>query len=357
MSDNAVIILIPAFEPDQRLLTLMRTLAVELPHYDIVVVDDGSGPQHKEVFNAAQDLGAQVVTHTHNRGKGAALKTGFAYIRDTYPGSDVVCVDCDGQHRPADIERVANALVSHRSGPVLGVRDFVGDVPLRSRLGNTATKLVFRATTGISLGDTQTGLRGYPAIYLAWLGQVRGTRFEYELEALLSGQRDGQTILQVPIETVYLDDNESSHFRPLVDSARVYWPFLRFVGSSLAAFSVDLVTFLGLASVTNLALAVIGARLISAGTNYALNQSIVFNSQASSRRTLPRYMLLAVILLAANYLSLRFLTGAGVSLIAAKLGTEAVLAIVSFRLQQRHVFANVSEPTTADRQRQDAINA
>lgn len=356
MSDNTMVILIPAYEPDERLLTLMRNLVVELPHYDIVVVDDGSGPDHQPVFDAAHALGAQVITHEHNRGKGAALKTGFSYVHDAYPDKDVVCVDCDGQHRPDDIERVANALVGHRSGPVLGVRGFDGDVPLRSRLGNAATKLVFRATTGISLGDTQTGLRGYPATYLPWLGRVRGDRFEYELEALLAGQRDGQTILQVPIETVYLDDNKSSHFRPVVDSARVYWPFLRFVGSSLAGFSVDLVVFLALASITNLVSAVVGARVISAGTNYALNQSIVFRSQASSRRTLPRYALLAVALLAANYLSLRFLTRAGVSLVAAKLGTEAVLAIVSFRLQQRHVFARVSGPT-ADRQSHDAVNA
>lgn len=351
MSDNTMIILIPAYEPDHRLVSLIGTLIADLPHYNILLVDDGSGPSYKAVFDAAQSLGAQLVTHEQNRGKGAALKTGFSHVQRVYPGRDVVCVDCDGQHRPADIMRVARALETHRNGPVLGVRGLTGNIPLRSRLGNTVTKLVFRVASGVALDDTQTGLRGYPSSYLGWLGGVRGERFEYELEALLAGQRDGQTILQVPIETVYIDDNASSHFRPLIDSARVYWPFLRFAGSSLTAFAIDLAVFLALASVTSLAPAVVGARLISAGANYALNQSVVFNSQSSARRSLPRYVLLAVVLLGANYFLLRLLTRAGASLLAAKLGTEALLAIMSFRLQQRHVFANGNRQAPAHQSR------
>lgn len=341
MAGNAAMtILIPAYEPDQRLISLIDTLATELPGYELVLVDDGSGPSYRSVFDAAQVLGAQPLSHEHNRGKGAALKTGFNYIRRMHPGRDVVCVDCDGQHRPDDIKRVSNELVAHRTGPVLGVRSFSGNIPLRSRLGNAITKLVFRAASGLSLSDTQTGLRGYPAAFLPWLGEVRGDRFEYELEALLAGQRDGQAISQVPIETVYLDNNSSSHFRPLVDSARVYWPFLRFAGSSLTSFAIDLTVFLGLASFLGLWQAVLGARIISAGSNYALNRSVVFDSHTSTRRSLPRYAVLAAALLAANYLLLRLLTGAGVSLLAAKLPTEAALVATSFRLQQRFVFSS-----------------
>ena len=102
----------------------------------------GSGPAFAPVFDAARRRGCVVLTHPVNRGKGAALKTGFAFIAEHAPGQEVVCADSDGQHRPDDVLRVA-ACVRDGADLVLGVRGFTGEVPLRSRFGNSLTRVLF----------------------------------------------------------------------------------------------------------------------------------------------------------------------------------------------------------------------
>ena len=206
-----MIILIPAYEPDEKLVDLVTSLRCS--GQTIVVVDDGSGTEYRPVFHRARSLGCDVIGHLPNRGKGDALKRGFRHIAAVYPGQDVVCADCDGQHTLPDIARVADAVGEHRAGIVLGSRQFAGDVPLRSRFGNDVTRMVFRVATGRRLQDTQTGLRGYPAWMLGWLQTIEGERFEYELEVLLAARRAGVELHEVSIATIYLEENASSHFR------------------------------------------------------------------------------------------------------------------------------------------------
>jgi glycosyltransferase involved in cell wall biosynthesis len=233
-----MIILIPCYEPGEQLLVLVRSIHALRPNQAIVLVDDGSGPGSAEVFATCEALGCEVVSHRVNRGKGAALKTGFAHIAECHLDHDVICADCDGQHTMVDILRVADE-VAHRSETiVLGARRFATNVPARSRFGNGVTRLVFRIATGTRLQDTQTGLRGYSASMLAWLQTIDGDRFEYELETLLMAEGEGLHFHEVPIETVYLGGNESSHFRPIRDSIRVYVPLVRYAASSMVAFAV-----------------------------------------------------------------------------------------------------------------------
>ena len=105
-----MIILIPAYEPDQHLPALIRSLRAAEPRAAVVVVDDGSGPAFKDVFDDVRALGCHVIGYARNRGKGFALKTAFGFIADNLPGHDVVCADSDGQHPAADILRVAAAV-------------------------------------------------------------------------------------------------------------------------------------------------------------------------------------------------------------------------------------------------------
>jgi glycosyltransferase involved in cell wall biosynthesis len=227
-----MIVLVPAFQPGHPLLDLVTELAAAAPDVRVVVVDDGSGPASAPVLAEVAALGCTVLRHPVNRGKGVALKTGFRYAAEAHPGHDVVCADADGQHGVPDVLRVA-AHVRDTGHTVLGVRHFARGVPLRSRVGNTVTEALFRAATGRGVRDTQTGLRGYPAGLLGWLGSVPGERFEYEMNVLLEAARAGHPIDQVVIATTYLDDNASSHFGVLTDSARIYWPLLRYAISSL----------------------------------------------------------------------------------------------------------------------------
>ncbi|WP_433615740.1 glycosyltransferase [Dactylosporangium sp. CA-139114] len=338
-----MLILIPAYEPDDRLTRLLEDLRRDAVDADVVVVDDGSGPAYRAVFAAARQLGATVLTHPANRGKGAALKTGFRHAA-ARAAPVVVCADADGQHRPRDILAVADAV--RRTGrTVLGVRRFTGPVPARSRIGNAVTRTVYTALTGRRVADTQTGLRGYPPGLLGWLQTVPGERFEYEMRALLLAARAGHPIEQVPIATVYLEGNASSHFRPVADSLRVYAPLLRFAVSSLLAAALDTALLLGLHAATGALLpSVLAARAVSATVNFAVNRRAVYPASRGGGRpdvagAAVRYWLLVVALALANYATLAGLTAVGLPLPAAKLTTDVALFVASYRIQRRFVFA------------------
>jgi glycosyltransferase involved in cell wall biosynthesis len=281
-----MIVLIPSFEPDDRLEQIVGDLITQSGLH-VVVVDDGSGPEYADHMSAVADLGATVLTHPVNRGKGAALRTGIEHILQAHPGESVVCADSDGQHSPVDVLRVAARLDEGDSAMVLGVRRFTGRVPMRSRVGNGVTARLFRALTGISLGDTQTGLRAYPAATLPWLLTIPGDRFEWELRVLLAAARDHRPIEQVEIATIYLEENASSHFRPLQDSARIYRQLLGFASSSLAGFALDAALLAVLVALgVPLVWSVLAARVVSASANYALNRRWVFGR--GQRATHPR---------------------------------------------------------------------
>lgn len=379
------LVLIPAYEPDDRLVALVTSL---LPQYPVLVVDDGSGPDYAAVFSECARAGARVVHHTHNRGKGAALRTGFSIAERDLAGEDVVTADADGQHTPADIARVAEALEAARPAPalvaagaasagsgsragsgtavaspvsfaspapaapaapaiVLGVRSFTGPVPLRSRAGNAFTRRMFRLATGRDVRDTQTGLRGFPARVLPWLRSLPGDRFEYEFRMLLAAPGAGIDLVEVPISTIYLDENSASHFRPLADSARIYAPLLRFSASALLAFLVDTVLLVVLQAATGwLLLSVVLARVASSGMNFAINRGLVFGAgrEVPLRTAAARYFSLAALLLTASFGMLTALTDAGFATLPAKIVTDLTLFAVSFSVQRAVVFAPV--PTT-----------
>ncbi|WP_312677049.1 bifunctional glycosyltransferase family 2/GtrA family protein [Microbacterium sp.] len=353
------VVLIPAFEPDERLVALVGTLA---PHVPVLVVDDGSGPAYARVFAAAESAGAEVIHQPRNRGKGAALRTGFARAARHWPGRGVVTADADGQHTPDDIARVAAALEAAPEGRtlVLGVREFTGAVPLRSRVGNAVTRATFRLATGLDVRDTQTGLRGFSADLLPWLTTISGDRFEYEFRMLLAARGAGIRLVQVPIRTVYLDGNASSHFRPIADSARIYAPLLRFSASAILAFLVDTGLLLILQALTGwLLISVVLARVVSAGMNFAINRSLVFGAGRSVplRTAAVRYFSLAALLVAASFGMLTALTDAGMATLPAKLLTDGALFAVSFSVQRAIVFAPAPAPLPAAVARPRALYA
>lgn len=219
MNENdEIAIVIPAYEPDEKLVTLVDALARDFAR--IIVVDDGSSAAAGEVFRRIAPS-VTLLTHATNRGKGAALKTAFRKVLDDCPAVvGVVTVDADGQHLPADIRRVAAATREHPDRYVIGVRAFSGKVPLRSRFGNAWTRYLFLLLTGVMVYDTQTGLRGLPRALLGEAIRIGGDRYEYEMRALVAAARRRPRPLQLPIETVYIEGNRTSHFHPLRDSLR-----------------------------------------------------------------------------------------------------------------------------------------
>lgn len=340
-----MVVLIPAFEPDHQLVDVVDRLRERDPLGDIVVIDDGSGPEYAAVFAAVAARGCAVLDHDTNLGKGAALRTGLLFAQRAYPGAEVICADSDGQHAPDDILAVGRATRARPGAVVLGVREFTGPVPVRSRLGNSATRLVFRFVTGVDVTDTQTGLRGYSADLIPWLLDVAGERYAYEMSVLVEAARTARPIVTVPIATIYEAGNPGSHFRPLVDSARVYLPLVRFAASSLVAFVLDLLLLVILMGLTDrLLLSVVLARLVSSAVNFAVNRRFVFDARAAPLLGAAlRYYALAAALLGVNYLVLAtFVERLGVALLPAKLLTEVILFLVSYVVQRAHVFGSAT---------------
>lgn len=228
--------LIPAWKPACALSGLVDSL-LSCGSGAIIVVDDGSGEAYAPVFaGLAGRARVYILRHTANRGKGQALKTGFTHFLNELKDFEyLITADADGQHTPGDIVRVAEAAISGRSPTVLGSRTLPGDAPWRSRFGNTLTRHIFAWTTGTRLVDTQTGLRGFPRALLPELLSVPGERYEYEMAVLAHVCRHYGRPVEVPVEAVYLEGNQSSHFHPVLDSVRVYLALVRFLLSSRIA--------------------------------------------------------------------------------------------------------------------------
>ena len=332
------IALIPAYRPSAFLPELLEQLYSL--GFEIVVVDDGGGAEFEHIFFESSRY-AEVLYHVQNAGKGAALKTGLAYIASHYPkDSVIVTVDADGQHKPGDAFAVCSLAESNPGALVLGSRKLNRNVPLRSKFGNTVTRLVYRLSTGLNVYDTQTGLRAFHAKFIPEMLLIPGERYEYEMSVLLQFARKKIPILEHEIETVYLDDNSSSHFDAVRDSVRIYKEILKFSVSSFVGFLVDYAAYsLLLLLGCGLTLANIAARIISASVNFTLNRKLVFRSSETLLKSLAKYTLLAVFILIGNTLVLNLLVNVcGIHQLLAKIMTEIVFFILSWLIQKTVVF-------------------
>ena len=203
---------------------------------------------------------------------------------------------------------------------------------------------MFHVSTGVKVFDTQTGLRAFSVSRIPMMLEMHGDRYEYEINVLLYATRHHVPILEVWIETVYIEDNASSHFHPVRDAWRIYKMILLFVASSLAAALLDYVLVLTLPQLlepfipTPLLVSTAIARVVSSLCNYFLNGKLVFGG--CSKDSILRYYLLVAGIYAVNYGLLTILSVLlPLPLWLAKLLVEMVLYPVSFYLQRRFVFA------------------
>lgn len=334
-------VIIPAYEPDKNLITLIKDIK-ENSDYDIVIVDDGSTQNCRYLFLKARSEGCTVLTHETNLGKGAALKTALSYVlKEGTEKTGVVCADCDGQHTWQDIIKIAEQLPWHRNSIIMGSREFEGNIPLRSMIGNKLTRLVFSLISGNKISDTQTGLRGFAVEMLPWLIQLKGNRYEYEMNQLLEAASAGFTLFSVPIKTIYENNNKSSHFRPIRDSIKIYFPILKFGLSSVSCGVIDFVSLFLINGIThNLFISVVMARIISSLCNYLLNRNIVFKAVGSNAYSFAKYYGLVVLILLTNYLILDFFTNVvSLSLLLSKILTESIMFLASYYTQKKFVFS------------------
>lgn len=332
------IALIPAYKPSAFLPGLLEQL--QLNGFENVVVDDGSGAEFEHIFFESSRY-AEILYHVQNTGKGAALKTGLAYIESHCPkDSVIVTVDADGQHKPGDAFAICSLAESNPDALVLGSRKLNKDVPLRSKFGNTVTRLVYRLSTGLNVYDTQTGLRAFNAELIPEFLQISGDRYEYEMNVLLQFARKNIPILEQEIETVYLDENASSHFDAVRDSIRIYKEILKFSVSSFVGFLVDYAAYsLLLLLGCGVIISNITARIISASVNFTINRKMVFQSSEALPKAIVKYTLLAGCILIGNTFVLNALVNVcGIHQLSAKIITEIAFFALSWLIQKTVVF-------------------
>lgn len=347
-------IIIPAYEPDERLIELLKTLVDG--NRTIIIVNDGSSDSHSDIFTRAysmiKDDGGILLTHEVNKGKGKALKTAFKYVIENIPDAlGVITADSDGQHTVECIDKVADMFTNNPDCLVLGVRKFDGeDVPWKSRIGNNLTINVMRFVSGLNVSDTQTGLRAIPLSFMKELADFGGDRFEFETQMLLATV-DKYEIKEVTIRTIYdSKENHQTHFNPIKDSIKIYKvlgkQFFKYLISSGSSAILDILIFTIVynlffsAEIAYITLSTVIARVCSATFNYAINYKKVFNSSESIVKSAIKYFILAIIQMGCSALFVTYitkLTNGRAELI--KIIVDTLLFFISFKIQQRLVFA------------------
>ena len=345
------VIIIPSLDPDDKLIGYVGEL-IEAGQKNILLIDDGSSKERRKYFDEIRDrYGVKILTHHINMGKGRALKDAFNYCLTEIPDCEgVITVDSDGQHSVKDVLRMAEDLEEHRDSLILGARNFrKSNVPFKSEYGNRITRNIVKLLYGGNITDTQTGLRALSYDILPSFLTLEGERFEYETGMLIEALRQHIPIREVEIETIYIEENKGSHFRPLQDSWKIYklilGTFLKYSIVSLISAALDLGIFHIIASLLSGAklgemvwIATVGARIVSSLFNYTANKNVVFGS-GKGVATLVKYYILCIVQMCLSALLVWLLAGViGLPKVLIKAVVDTVLFFLSFRIQKAWVF-------------------
>ena len=331
------IALIPAYEPDNKLLELLKELNKKKMF--VVLVDDGSGKAYEEIFDESKNY-AYVISYDKNQGKGYALKTGLRYIKENIDEEYIVItMDSDGQHTVEDAEKLIKYVEEHPDEIALGKRLRKNNIPLKSKIGNELTKIVYKIATGVNIYDTQTGLRTFTKDLVDLMLNIEGRRYEYEMNVLLEAAYSKIKMKEIEIQTIYENNNKGTHFHPVKDSIRIYKQIINFSLSSLLSFLIDYILYsIVLLSTANINIANVVARVFSASANYIINRKAVFKSKANVPKSVLKYFVLATIILAINTALLNVFVGIGINARLAKILVELILFFFSWIIQKRFVF-------------------
>lgn len=348
-----IVIIIPSYKPDGKLIEVVKGV-LSKGFTDILVVNDGSGSDYDAIFaEATFHQECTLLVHEVNRGKGCAMKTAYEYCLSHRPNcKGVITVDGDNQHHPDDIATCAKLVLEHNDHIILGARDFSGpEVPPRSRFGNIMTRTVFQFACGLKLQDTQTGLRAFPYSTLPLMASIEGERYEYETNVLLEMKAHKIPFMETTIRTIYIEENNSSHFNAVKDSFRIYKTIFKFVASSAMSSVIDLGLFYLLTLILSfvapgwtwsILTATAIARVCSSLFNYHCNRRKVFKN--GDKHSVVRYYILCVCQLLVSAALVTLLTSGipdgSILTTIIKLCVDTILFLISFQIQRDWVFKN-----------------
>ncbi|RII26215.1 MAG: glycosyltransferase family 2 protein [Geobacter sp.] len=219
----AICVIIPAYNAVSTLPGVVREVIQSgMP---VLVVDDGS---RDGTTASVAGLPVNLLRHRVNRGKGAALRTGFAWaLQHGFVG--VVTLDADGQHEPAAIPLLADTALRHGWDILLASRfvQFQQMAGLR-RHWNRFGAWCMKKRTGFDIDDSQSGFRYYSARLLRTVTMVNDG-YNLEMEILMKAWKAGMTIGSIPVPARVADGRATSHFRPVRDTWNICMTFLRYM--------------------------------------------------------------------------------------------------------------------------------
>lgn len=342
-----IVIIIPSYKPDKEIM-MEFIQKLKNKFTNIIVVDDGSGKEYTQFFESIKNEEITVLKHYINFGKGRGIKTAFNYVLNNYPNIvGAITADCDGQHYIEDIIKCAEKLKEEPQKLIIGTRNFdEKQVPFKSRFGNKLTRSIFSTFVGIKITDTQSGLRAFGKSTMETFLQTSGERYEYETNMLIDCKEKEIEIAEVPISTVYIRNNSLSHFNPIKDSIMIYKLFMKYIISSLSSFILDIILYAAFASllpkisfgaITEIVVATVIARIISASYNFIINSKMVFKNK--NKDSIIKYFILCGIqmFISAFVVSELFkLLHVNSTLI--KVIVDTIIFIINFVIQREWVF-------------------
>lgn len=345
-----ITIIIPTLNPSEKILNVISQLCNE-GFREIIVVNDGSNMSKQVLFEQIALIPqCRLLVHPQNYGKGKALKTAMEhYLEHNVDSKGVVTCDDDGQHCIEDIVNCANLVLEQDSSLILGVRSFKksSEVPFKSQIGNQLTRWYMEKLCKIRVSDTQTGLRGIPNDIISAMLNAPGNGFEYETNMLLETKRRGISILEVPINTVYIQQNRATRFHPIKDSLKIYLQLAKFSLSSMTSFLVDIITFMFVCklfekheTVMMVFLATLISRFGSSIVNYYANKKLVFSYDGSIQKSAIKYYILCVVqgFISFSLVALLTTTLSETYLLPLKIFIDCCLFLLSFHIQRYWVF-------------------
>lgn len=344
--DNFVI-LIPALNPDERLVELIRGLC-DRGFYRIFVTDDGSSDENRRYFEEAQWLGAKVIRHEKTLGKGVSLRSALEGADKAFGDTDFyITAEPDGSYSPDDIEKVALELLKNPKHFVLGARKFERKEGEKVTYWiNYCQRKFFRVTNhGRDCPDPRSGLRGFPKALKKLALCTEGKSYDYELNFLDAVTRKAQTSV-VPVSSEPDFVSRDGNFRPVVDLLGMYLKFWRYLFTSNVATIFDLVFFavfkplLSVLGAMDIFAATVCARIISGLVGYVLNRRISFRSHLNVGPEMVRYFIVFVAQMAASGILVTVLRIIPVPTVAVKAVVDFCLFFAVYNIQKSWVFTS-----------------
>jgi glycosyltransferase involved in cell wall biosynthesis len=212
---------IPALNAERTIGDVVRKAREQIQ--DVIVIDDGCTDRTADISRAE---GATVLRHEVNRGKGASLKSGFAYALE-HDYDAVITLDADGQHLPSEIPKILKTWDETGADLVIGGRAHLFDHMLpRRRLANRFSAWAIAKAAGTRVSDSQSGFRLYTAPLLREI-HLRSDGFDMESEVIIRAGVRKMKIVVTSVDLGFIDGLSTSHYRPLGDSLRIAWTAIR----------------------------------------------------------------------------------------------------------------------------------